>query len=122
MCIAFEGFMPLPVRAEFGAGSELSVQPVDNAAVWTCSSSQGDPFCGFDVFGQRRFSLTKVQNICGGDAFGNSLSFGRALWHPIEGAGDFGGGSSRLVRLGLFPVEFGDSGIEFGAAAIRAAA
>jgi len=114
--------LPLPVRTEFGAGPELGFQPIDSAAVWTCSDSQGDPFCGFDVFGQRRFSLTEVQILRTADAFGYSLTLGRILRHPVEGAGHFGGGGSRLVRLGLLPVEFGDPGVEFGTASASAAA
>jgi len=114
--------LPLPVRAEFGAGPELGFQPIDSAAVWTRSNSQGDPFCGFDVCGQRRFPLTLVQNIRTADAFGHSLTLGRILWHPVEGAGDFGGRGSRLVRLRLLPVEFHDSGIEFGTASASPAA
>jgi len=107
---------------EFGAGAELGFQPIDSAAVWTRSNSQGDPFCGFDVFGQRRFSLTEVQNIRTADAFGHSLAFGRIFGHPVEGAGHFGGGSGRLVGLCFLPVEFGDLGVEFGSAAMSAAA
>jgi hypothetical protein len=107
---------------EFGAGAELCFQPVDGAAVRSRSDSQGDPFCGFDVFGQRRFPLTEVQNIRTADAFGHSLTLGRILRHPVEGAGHFGGGGSRLVRLGLLPVEFGDPGVEFGTASASAAA
>jgi hypothetical protein len=122
LCIPFECFLPLPVRTEFGACAQLGFQPVDGAAVWTCSNSQSDPFCGFDVCGQRHLSLTSVQDIGTADAFGHSLTFGRVLGHPVEGAGDFGGGSGRLVRLGLFPVEFGDPGVEFGAASASAAA
>jgi len=114
--------LPLPVRTEIVTGSELGFQPINGAAVWTRSNSQGDPFCGLDVFGQRRFPLTKVQNIRTADAFGYSLTLGRILRHPVEGAGHFGGGSSRLVRLGLLPVEFDDQGVEFGTASASAAA
>jgi hypothetical protein len=122
LCISFECFLPLPVRAECGAGAELGFQPINSAAVWTCSNSQGDPFCGFDVFCQRGFSLTEVQNIRTADAFGYSLTFGRILGHPVEGAGHFGGGSGRLVRLGLLLVELGDPGVQFRTAPMSAPA
>ena len=122
LCVSFECLLPLPVRTECGAGAELGFQPTHSTAVWTCGNSQGDAFCGFDVFGQRRFSLTEVQILRTADAFGYSLAFGRIFGHPVEGAGHFGGGSSRLVRLGLLPVEFGDPGVEFGATTASAAA
>jgi hypothetical protein len=119
---SFEDFLPLPVGTEFGAGVELGFQPVGSAAVWTYGIPQGDPFCGFDVFGHCRFSLTKVQSIRGPDAHDHSLSFSGFLGHPAEGAGDFGGRSGRFLRLVLLPVEFGDPGVEFGAAPMSAAA
>lgn len=122
MCVSLESFVLLPVGTEFGAGAELCFQPVDSAAVWSWSRPQADPFCGLDVFGQSRFSLSMVLDVCGADAFGGSLAFGGILGHPVEGAGDCGGCSGRFVRFGLLPVEFADPGVEFGAASVSAGA
>ena len=95
LCISLEDFLLSPVRAQFRAGAEFSLQAVNGAAVRASRTPLGDHLRSFDVLGQRRSPPLGVLLICGGDP----VAFGLVPGHPCEGSGKIGGGGGLVERL-----------------------